>query len=390
VTDFDIFAPPAQPWAALDELREQCPVHAAARGAMHVVGFPAVTDSLGDWETFSSRSPRPPSGDEAEQLVHLDGPAHARARRLVNKALPKREMARAQPWVQDIARELLTPHLAQGELDLVPVLSQPLPAIVFFRLLGVSAEDRVRFMQWADEAVSHSYRSEESPSHGEFVSYIRERIAFCRENAGEDVLSALVHAVEGSDRFSDDELVAMVRILIIAGTETTTNAISTMFLHLLAAPELWEKVKADENLRAVAVEETLRIDPPLMWVPRITAAAADVDGVHIPAGCLVAVNLASANHDPSRYADPHAFRLDRSKDEPMMLTFGAGAHFCVGAPLARAELRGVLNVAIELLPDVHLAEGYEFAPRGPVMMRGARTLPVRFTPRSQRFSPRGP
>jgi cytochrome P450 len=153
-----------------------------------------------------------------------------------------------------------------------------------------------------------------------------------------------------------------------------------MFHHLLWRPELWEKVRADEGLRAVAVEEALRIDPPLMWVPRMTTVEAHVEGAAIPPGCLVAVNLASANHDPSHYADPHAFRLDRSKDEPMMLTFGAGPHFCVGAPLARAELKGVLNVAIELLPDLRLAAGYEFAPRGPVMMRGAKTLPVRFTP----------
>jgi cytochrome P450 len=130
------------------------------------------------------------------------------------------------------------------------------------------------------------------------------------------------------------------------------------------------------------VEEALRFDPPLSWVPRFTTESTEFAGADIPEGCIVAVDLTSANHDPARYADPHAFRLDRSKDEPMMLTFGAGAHFCLGAPLARAELKAVLNVACELLPDLHLPADYEFAPRGPVMMRGAKDLPVRFAPRA--------
>jgi cytochrome P450 len=378
--EYDPLSPPAHPWAALDALREQCPAHRTPKGFVHTVGFPTVVDVLTDNVTYSSRSARPPAAGEVEQILHLDGAAHVRARRLVNKALPKRFMLRCQPWVEEIARELLTPHLGSGGFDLVPTLSQPLPAIVFFRLLGIPEADRKRFIHWADEAVEYSYRPDEPPSHPEFVAYIRERIAYCRENPGEDILSALVHTEDEGNRFSDDELVAMIRILIVAGTETTTNAISTLFHQLLSQPELWEKVKTDESLRNVAVEEGLRIDPPLSWVPRIAAATTEIAGVEIPAGCVVAVNLASANHDPTKFADPHAFRLDRHTAEPTPVTFGFASHFCVGAPLAKVELRGALNAVIDLLPDLHLAEDYEFAPRGPVMMRGAKTLPVRFTP----------
>ncbi|WP_019875854.1 cytochrome P450 [Sporichthya polymorpha] len=380
--EYDPLAPPDHPWAALDALREQCPAHRTPKGIVHTVGYPTVTSVLADHETYSSRSLRPPAEGEVEQLLHLDGAEHVRVRRIANKALPKRFMLHCQPWVEEIARELLTPHLGSGGFDLVPALSQPLPAIVFFRLLGIPEFDRERFISWADDAVEHSHRSEEPPSHPEFVAYARERIEHVRAHPGEDILSSLVHTEVNGQRLTDDELVAMVRILIVAGTETTANAISTLFHQLLSRPELWEKVKADESLRAVAVEEALRIDPPLAWIPRIAAAATEIAGVEIPAGCVVAVNLASANHDPTHYADPHTFRLDRSKDEPTPVTFGFASHFCIGAPLAKVELRGALNTVLDLFPDLHLPADYEWKPRGPVMMRGAKTLPVRFALRS--------
>jgi len=380
MTDFDPLRPPDDPWPVLDELRSQCPVHLTSSGMAMPVSYDSVTDVLNNPEAFSSRSRRPPAEGEAEQIVHLDGAPHTRVRRLVNKALPKRVMSRCQPDVEAIVTELLAPLLPLGEFDLVSALSQPIPAIVFFRLMGVPEADRTTFIGWADDAVHHSHSGEEAPTHDAFMSYVLDRIEQARRQPGDDILSRMVHTEVDGERLTDAEVAAMVRILIIAGTETTTNAMSTLFHRLLAERELWEKVVADPELIPIAVEEALRIDPPLNWVPRVCVEASEVAGIAVPAGVGVAANVGAGNHDPSKYEDPHQFSLDRPSTDPLMLTFGAGAHYCLGAPLARTELKAALTVATQTLPDLRIADGYVFAPRGPVMMRGAKSLPVRFAP----------
>jgi cytochrome P450 len=379
--DFDPLSPPADPWPALDELRSRCPLHLTASGMAMPVSYDSVTDVLNNPEVFSSRSRRPPADGEAEQIVHLDGTEHSRVRRLVNKALPKRVMSRCQPDVEAMVVELLAPLVPLGEFDLVSALSQPIPAIVFFRLLGLPDDDRKQFIEWADDAVHHSHAGAEAPSHGTFMAYVYDRIELTRQQPTDDILSRMVHSEVDGDRLTDAEVAAMVRILIIAGTETTTNAMSTLFHRLLAERELWEQVVADPALIPVAVEEALRIDPPLNWVPRICVEAATVAGVPVSAGVPIAANVGAGNHDPSHYDDPHRFRLDRPTSDPLILTFGAGAHYCLGAPLARTELKAALSVVTTTLPDLQIAAGYVFAPRGPVMMRGAESLPVRFAAR---------
>jgi cytochrome P450 len=170
----------------------------------------------------------------------------------------------------------------------------------------------------------------------------------------------------------------MVRILIIAGTETTTNALSTLVHRLLAEPALWARVRDDRTLIPAAVEEALRIDPPLNWVPRIASAATEIGGEPIAESTMVANCVGHANRDGSVFANPDVFDLDRTRDSPHF-TFGYGKHFCVGAPLARLELRIALETLLTRLGDLRLDDGYVFEPRGPLMMRGAKELPVHFT-----------
>ena len=215
-----------------------------------------------------------------------------------------------------------------------------MPAIVFLGLLGIPTDDREQFLEWADESIATSHTSEPAASDAAFRAYVLDQVQQRRAHPGDDFVSRLVHAEEGRDRLTDAELVAMVRILIIAGTETTTNAMSTLFHRLLAQRDLWERVRADESLVPAAVEEALRIDPPLYWVPRVAAVDAPVDGDGtVAAGTMVATCVGSANRDATVFVDPDTFDLDRARDAPH-LTFGYGKHFCVGAPLARLEARG--------------------------------------------------
>jgi len=375
--------PIPDPFTPLARLAAECPVHHFP-GLDLVTGYENVANVFRDHETFSSRSPRPLPPGEVQHIVHLDGDEHTRVRKLVNKAFTERAVAATAPTIQAVATELIDAFAPRGHADLVRELSAPMPAIVFLGLLGVPADDREQFLAWADDAIATSHTSEPPKSDPEFRAYVLEQVRQRRENPGDDFVSKLVTAQEtsgtgGVEALSDAEAVAMVRILIVAGTETTTNALSTLLHRLLAERALWERVLDDCSLVPAAVEEALRIDPPLNWVPRIAGHDTEVGGETITAGTMVANSVGQANHDPSVFENPERFDLDRSREAPHF-TFGYGKHFCVGAPLARLELRIALETLLDRLPDLRLAPDYVFEPRGPLMMRGAKELPVTFTP----------
>jgi cytochrome P450 len=379
VSDYHPAVPIADPFTPLARLAAECPVH-HYDGLDLVTGHEHVAAVFRDHETFSSRSLRPLPPGEVDHIVHLDGDAHARVRKIVNKAFTERSVVDLAPRIREVAEGLVDAFAPRGDADLVEEFTAPMPAIVFLGFLGVPSEDRARFLAWADDAIATSHTSEASPTAGEFRAYVLEQVRFRRDHARDDFVSRLVHAQEDREHLSEAEIVAMVRILIVAGTETTTNAMSTLFHRLLAQPSLWDAVRADPTLVPAAVEEALRIDPPLSWVPRVASVDTAIAGVPIAAGTLVANCVAHANHDPSVFPDPDGFDLTRARDAPHV-TFGYGRHFCIGAPLARLEARIALETMLTRLPDLRLADDFEFAPRGPLMMRGAKELPVCFTPR---------
>lgn len=380
--DYDPAVPIPDPFTPLARLAAACPVHHFASVDL-VTGHERVAEVFRDPETFSSRSPRVLPAGEVQHIVHLDGDEHMRIRRLVNKAFTERTVIASAPTIHAVARELVDAFAPRGHADLVRELSAPMPAIVFLGILGVPSEDREQFLAWADDSIATSHTNERAPSDDDFRAYVLDQVRRRRAEPGDDFVSRLVTASESTgtgavDELSDAEAVAMVRILIVAGTETTTNALSTLLHRLLAEPALWARVRADRSLVPAAVEEALRIDPPLNWIPRIAAVDTEIGGEPIAAGRMVANSVGNANHDPSVFPDPDRFDLDRARDYPHF-AFGYGKHFCIGAPLARLELRIALETLLERIPDLSLAPDYVFEPRGPLMMRGAKKLPVHFT-----------
>ena len=376
--DWDPFTPVPDPFTPQAHLRRACPVHRLDGGTVAVTGMQAVLDVLRRPEHFTSRPPRArPEGSLS--IIHTDGDEHDRLRRLVNKVFTPRAVAAYEASIREVAEDLVDRFAGRGAGDLVTDFNAPFPAIVFLTILGVPPEDRVRFLEWGDEAISHAYASEPAPSDSAFREYVLARIVERRARATDDFISRLVHAEDRSQHLTDAELVAMVRILIIAGTETTANLLGTLFHQLLAVRERWEAVAADRSLVGAAVEEALRFDPPLNWVPRTTVAGGTVGEFEIPTGSVVITGLGSANRDDTVFEGPDSFRLDRGDTAPHV-AFGHGSHYCVGAALARLEAATALRVLLDRLPDLRLADGFEFAPRGPVMMRGCASLPVRFTP----------
>jgi cytochrome P450 len=386
---YDPFTPTPDPFTPQAAMAARCPVHRIpGKPAVMVTGMGAVLGVLRDIERFSSRAPRPPRpGDLGTSLIHLDGEEHARQRKLVNRAFTPKAVAAMRPRIEAIAHELIDGFCNDGNADLVQTYSGPLPFVVMAEALGIPATDRDQFVHWADEAIANMNAGDAAPGDADFRDYILRQITERRAEPRDDLISRVVHATEGDDRLTDAQLIALVRLLIIAGIETTANLIASLVRMLLEDRTRWAAVLEDRSLVPNAVEETLRLDPPLNWTPRIAVDGADVGDCPIDEGTMVLAGLASANRDPSVHADPHTFDLRRGPiDGPGHLAFGNGVHFCLGAALARLEADVALNALLDRLPDLELEPAWVFEPRGPQMMRGCRTLDVAFTPAAVRVS----
>ena len=377
--DYDPFSPDADPWPALDRYAREEPVAMLPSGLCLVTTYERVREVFRDPARFSSASHRPPRPGEAEQIVHLDGAEHGRVRKLVNKAFTERAVADSAPRIAEVAHQLIDQFATRGHADLVAEYTEPLPAMVFSEILGIPPEDREQYLRWADDAIRTASSPDGAPTHDEFRRYTIAQIEARRAEPADDFISRLVHAEVDGEQLTQAELAAMVRILIIAGTETTTNLLSTMFHQLLRDPALRARAQRDPEIVPNLVEEALRIDPPLNWVPRTAAADVELHGAAIPGGAVVANCVGQANRDPGAFARPAEFDVDRWPTPVPHFAFGFGIHFCVGAPLARLEGRVACTALLERLPDLALADGYKFEPRGPLMMRGAKSLPVEFT-----------
>lgn len=383
---FDPFTPVVDPYTPLKAAASRCPVVSAPGGAVVVTGAANVAAVFKDPASFHNQL-RPRKPGTQPSLVHLDGDEHTRMRKLVVKAFTPRAVKRLENPTYAIAHELIDRLIGHGRADLCAEFAFLLPAMVIAELVGIPAGDRSQFIQWADDAITaagpnSSGYADSDPDLREYVmGIIDER----RKTPGEDLLSQLIQVHDGQDRLSTDELVALVRMLIIAGTDTTANLIGSMLHYLLSERSRWERLQTDRSLISNVVEETLRCDPPLYWVPRMAATDAEVAGTKIPAGTLVCNAVGHANRDQQVVERPDEWDMDRpAARNRTHQTFGFGEHFCIGSSLARLEAAVVLEVLLDRLPDVALAGDYVYQPHGPLMMRGVKAMPVTFTPAEPR------
>lgn len=383
---FDPFTPAVDPYTPLQSAASRCPIFPVANGAFVVTGAANVAAVFKDADSFRNEL-RPPKPGTQPSLVHLDGPEHTRMRKLVVRAFTPRAVKNVESPTYAIAHELVDRFISRGTADLCSEFAFLLPAMVIAELVGIPEGDRSQFVAWADDAISaagpkSSGYAESDPDLREYVLGIIERR---RRAPGEDLLSQLIHVHDGEDRLSTDELVALVRMLILAGTDTTANLIGSMLHYLLSDRSRWERLRSDRALIPNVIEETLRCDPPLYWVPRMTAADVEMDGTTIPAKSLVCNAVAHANRDPAIIERPNEWDMDRpAARNRMHQTFGFGEHYCIGSSLARLEASIALDVLLDRLPDVALAAGYVYQPHGPLMMRGVKSMPVNFSPAAPR------
>jgi cytochrome P450 PksS len=311
-------------------------------------------------------------------MLDLDPPDHGRLRALVQKAFTPRLVEALGARVESIAESLLAENRAG--MDLIRDYALPIPTTVIAEMLGVPASDRSRFHRWSEGIVATSASPwsmlQAAPSVIAFLRYIRRLVAKRRSNPQDDLVSALVSAEEAGDRLDEDELVAMIFLLLVAGHETTVNLIGNGTLALLDNPSELRRLRSEPPLAPAAVEELLRFDGPLETATeRYAREETEIAGARIPRGSLVYAVLASANRDERRFSEPD--RLDLSREPNRHLAFGLGIHYCLGAPLARLEGRIAFEVLLRRRPGLRLTMDRAALrwKRGAVL-RGLRELPV--------------
>jgi unspecific monooxygenase len=293
-------------------------------------------------------------------MLDLEPPDHTRIRRLVSKAFTPRTVERLKPYVRGLADELVSALVAKGGGDLLTDVAEPLPVAVIAEMLGIPESDRAPLRPWsADICGMYELKpSEDTAAKAvrasiEFSDYLRELISARRKEPGEDLISGLIAAHDADDRLTEQEMISTCVLLLNAGHEATVNATVNGWYALFRNPSQLETLREDHTLVPSAIEELMRYDTPLQLFERWVLDEIEIDGTTIPRGAEIAMLFGSANHDPAVFRNPSALDLTRA-DNPH-ISFSAGIHYCIGAPLARIELAASMGALLERAPTLRLA-----------------------------------
>ncbi len=317
-------------------------------------------------------------------FLFLDPPDHTRLRKLVSKAFAPRVVNALQPDISALVDGLLDRIVEQGRFDVVEDFAYPLPVAVICRLLGVPLEDEPQFSHSSAllaQALDPFMMFTGAPSdglHERFQAgtwlreYLRGLIERRRSQPGDDLMSGLIAVEESGDQLTQDEIVSTCVLLLVAGHETTVNLIANTVLATLRHPEQWAALGTDATRAPAVIEETLRYDPPVQMIGRIAAADMTIAGIEVPAGDVMMLLLAAAQRDPAEFDRPDTFDPDR--ETLRHLAFGRGAHYCLGAPLARLEAGLALSAVTRRFPDARLDGEPQY--KANVTLRGLSALAV--------------
>ncbi|WP_105371984.1 cytochrome P450 [Neorhizobium huautlense] len=298
---------------------------------------------------------------ERHSLLELEPPEHTRLRTLVNRAFVSRHIEKLRPEIADLAERLIEGFEKEGETELLSSFADIIPVTMIARMIGIPDEMGPQLLKW-----SHAYvgmymfkRSREDEyaadrAAKEFADYVRRLIAERRRQPREDLLTHMIHTEHKGQYLTDDELVSTTIVLLNAGHEATVHQIGNSVRVILESGLPATDLFRDETATERTVEETLRICAPVHIFQRWALEDVEIDGVTFKRGDKVSLILAAANLDPAKFPNPLAFKPDRQ--EAPNLSFGAGIHFCIGAPLARLELNTVLPILFRRLPGLNIAK----------------------------------
>jgi len=318
-----------------------------------------------------------------QQMIHMDPPRHTTLRKLVNRGFTPRMIARMEPHVRDLAREIVDKVAPKGECDFVTAIAAELPLLVIAELLGVPREDRWKLFSWSNRLIGA-----EDPDYGspvdaqlailELVQYGAWLADRRRADPKDDIVSVLVHADVDGEKLGGLDFNMFFFLLVVAGNETTRNAISGGMQALCEYPDQRAKLLARPELLETGVDEIVRWVTPVMQFRRTATRDLELGGQKIRENDKVVIYYGSANRDPRAFARPDRFDVER--DPNPHVGFGIGVHYCLGASLAKLEMRIMFEELLRRLPDLELA--------GPVarlrsnFINGIKSMPVRFTPGS--------
>ncbi|WP_329271088.1 cytochrome P450 [Streptomyces pseudovenezuelae] len=377
------------PYPTLAALRSNCPVqpmHAESGGrpGYLVTGYAEAREALGD-PRLSKDTAAFFAGKESRRRLHpavahsmlaSDPPRHTRLRKLVTKAFTAGAVARLRPFIARVTEELLDRWPIGERFDFMTALAVPLPVIVICQLLGVPQNDRPDVRRWSGELFAAGRPDVIDAASHSMADYMTGLVAAKRLDPGDSLLDQLISVRDGTERLSEEELVSLAVLLLVAGHETTTNFLGNATLALLRRPAESDRLRRNPDDVPAVLDELLRFDSPVGTATfRFTTEAVTLGGVDIPPGSPVLVALGAANRDPVRFPSPD--RLDLDRDAAGHLGFGHGVHRCVGAPLAKAEAEIALRAVLTRFPDIRLAvppDRLEW--RRTRLVRGLAALPV--------------
>jgi len=398
LADIDLFNPdnwvPGVPHEAFKVLREKAPVFwqkiTDDNGYWAVTRYEDVVTVSKDPATFSSYKggtilkdlPEEDLNNTRTIMLNMDPPQHSKYRKLVSQGFTPRMTARLEPRIRSATSAILDEVAGRGECDFVRDIAAELPLIVIAELVGVPLEDRHKVFEWSNRLIGFDDPEfQNSEDQGKMAAMemwmYANQLAEQRKSAPrDDLVSMLMTGEVDGEKLTEMEFDSFFLLLAVAGNETTRNLISGGMLALIEHPSEWRKLLADPSLVPSAVEEMLRWVSPVSQFRRTATRDTEIRGVKIKEGDKVVVYYQSANRDEAIFKDPYKFDVTRSPNNH--LAFGIGEHFCLGANLARLEIRVMFEELVRRLPDIELA--------GPVrrlrsnFINGVKEMPVRFSP----------
>ena len=377
------------PFHAYEQIRATSPVlHDPQSGLWMIFDHQGVKRALTDHQAFSS-SMLTAGRRNPQWIIFFDPPQQTRLRALISQAFTPRAIASLEPRIRELSRQLLDQQIERGKMDMAADFAIPLPMMVIAEMIGIPSADWPRFRNWSDSILKLSYTisggDQAAAASAEFFQVTLEMAEYMpaiieerRTTPKDDLLTRLVHADVDGERLTQDEIVAFVQLLLVAGNETTTNLLNNTILCLMENPEQLARLRAAPELLPQAIEEVLRYRAPLQWMFRATTRDVELDGVTIPAGKLVLPMIGAANRDPKQF--PDAGRFDIAREPNPHLAFGHGIHFCLGAPLSRLEARIALTHFLERIQRFEMASDQPWEPRKALHVHGPAALPIRFEP----------
>lgn len=329
-------------------------LHVASREELGWDPIPAALEPFYDFESHS--------------LLELEPPEHTRLRKLVNRAFVARAVEALRPEIATLAHELIDDFPKDGSFDLLKAFCEPIPVRIISRLLGVPEDMGPQMLAWSHAMVAMYQANRDSEAEEKAVEatlafsdfmrgYVRDR----RKDLGDDLLSGLIRAEEEGGRLSEDELITTAILLLNAGHEATVHGMGNGIRAVLEHSNVPAELFANEEKAACATEEILRFDPPLHLFTRFVLEDLEWNGLPLRKGQSVGLLLGAANRDPAAWENPETFNPSRRPVYNM--AFGAGIHFCIGAPLARIEMQEAFRALFARLPDIRLAEIPRYADR---------------------------